>query len=280
MRAPYIIDRKKITLNESLTKMVISGWGKDAFENSVVEKISYLSDNLKVKGFLAYPKDTSKKYPCVIWNRGGVGNRGAIDEFTARGMYGLLASWGYCVFASQYRGTAGGEGREELGGKDVDDILNLIPLADEIPIADKSKWGIEGWSRGGMMTYIALTKSDKFKCAILVGAISDLKKNIKDNPDGLKNYKGFIGEDNFEEKIYERSAINFTDKLPAISYLILHGENDKTVSPSQSIIIAEKLKELNYKYELVIFDNGDHYLKNHRKEVDRLRKEWYSKYLN
>ena len=279
MNTSRIVERKEIILNDSLTKMVISGWGSEAFENSVVEKITYLSDALKVKGYIAYPKDSSKKYPCVIWNRGGAGSRGAIDEFTARGIYGQIASWGYCVFASQYRGNAGGEGNEELGGKDVNDILNLIPLADEIPLADKTKWGIEGWSRGGMMAYIALTKTEKFKCVVLVGAISDLKQNITDNPNGLKSYKEYLGEENLEQKITQRSAINFVDKLPHIPYLILHGGSDDTVSPVQSKRIAKKFKELHINHKIVIFENGDHYLKNYRKEVDKLRKMWYEKYL-
>ncbi len=279
MSASTIIERKQIRLNESQSRLVISGWGKDAFQNSIVEKITYLSDDLKVKGFIAYPKDTSKKYPCIIWNRGGAGNKGAIDEFTARGIYGQLAGWGYVVLASQYRGNAGGEGKEELGGEDVNDILNLIPLADEIPFADNTKWGIEGWSRGGMMTYLALNKIKKFSCAVLVGAISDLKQNSVDNPQMLKNYKELIGKENFEEKLIQRSAINFADKLPSIPYLIIHGGGDKIVSPLQSIEMSKKFHELKYTHRLVIFENDDHYLKNHRKEADELRKVWYAKYL-
>ncbi len=279
MSNSLIIDRKAISLNESLSKLAQSGWGIDVFENSVVEKITYLSDGLKLKGFIAYPKNSAKKYPCIIWNRGGYGNHGAIDEFTARGIYGQLASWGYVVFASQYRGNAGGEGKEELGGKDVNDILNLIPLADEIPVADRSIWGIEGWSRGGMMTYIALTKINMFKCAVLVGAISDLQQYITDNPDGFKNYQKYIGEENLEEKVFNRSAVNFVNKLPVIPYLIVHGGNDNVVSQSQSIRMAEELKKLGFDLKVVIFENDDHYLKTHRKEVDSLRKEWYAKYL-
>ena len=139
------LEREKIELNEAQTKMLISGWGKDVYENTIVERISYLSDNLKVKGYLAYPGDNSeKKFPCIIWNRGGYENRGAIDSFTARGIFGQIASWGYVVFTSQYRGNAGSEGKEELGGSDVNDILNLIPLADELEFTEKEKWGIPG----------------------------------------------------------------------------------------------------------------------------------------
>ena len=279
MLSSNIIDRKVISLNETQSKMIASGWGEEALNNSVVEKITYLSDGLKVKGFIAYPKNQTKKYPCVIWNRGGAGNRGAIDAFTARGIYGQLASWGYVVFASQYRGNAGGEGKEEFGGKDVNDVLNLIPLAEEIPNADKNKWGIEGWSRGGMMAYIALTKTKIFRCAILVGAISNLEQNPVITPDMRKFYVDQIGEDNFETELKKRSAVNFVSQLPNIPYLIIHGGDDKIISPDQSVEMSNKLTELKIYHKLTILENGDHYLKKHKRELDELRRMWFDKYL-
>ena len=199
-----IFNRKKIELNSSQIKMIRSGWGSEAYENSEVEKITYLSDGLKVKGYMAYPKEISGRIPCIIWNRGGMKESGAIDTFTARGIYGQIASWGYAVFASQYRGNAGGEGEEEFGGADVNDVLNLMPLAEEIPGTDQECWGIEGWSRGGMMTYLALLRSGNFKCAVLAGAISSLKMSAEDNPAAVENYKKIINGKNLEEELLRR----------------------------------------------------------------------------
>jgi dipeptidyl aminopeptidase/acylaminoacyl peptidase len=277
---PKIIERVKIELIESQTKMLISGWGKDVYENTVVEKIAYLSDGLKIKGYLAYPRENKgKKFPCIIWNRGGYENKGAIDKFSARGMYGLIASWGYVVFASQYRGNAGSEGKEELGGNDVNDILNLIPLADELPFADKNKWGIEGWSRGGMMTYFTLLKNSNFRCAVLVGAISDFKDYVVTSDNRNSIYKKIIGEENFEKKLELRTIINIADKLPDIPYLLMHGRSDETVPVEQTIELAKRFDDLNFTYQLKLFEEGDHYLKKHRKEVDELRRMWFDKYL-
>ena len=64
-----IINQKIIELSEQQNKMIISGWGSDALGKSVVEKITYVSDGLKVAGYIAYPKDDSQTYPCVIWCR-------------------------------------------------------------------------------------------------------------------------------------------------------------------------------------------------------------------
>lgn len=51
-----IIDREVIQLNETQTRMIMNGWGKAAIQNTVVEKIIYMSDNLRVKGYLSYPQ--------------------------------------------------------------------------------------------------------------------------------------------------------------------------------------------------------------------------------
>lgn len=276
---PKILHREIIHLTESQNKMIVSGWGEDVLNSTTVEKLDYLSDNLKVHGYVAYSNDHSKKYPCIIWNRGGYENNGVIDQFSARGMFGLIASWGYVVFASQYRGNAKSEGKDEIGGSDVNDILNMILLADEFEFADKESWGIEGWSRGGMMAYLTLLKNPNFKCAVLVGAISDFKNYVLTSDNRNSIYKKLIGEKDFETKLEERTIMHFADKLPDIPYLLMHGKSDETVPVEQSINIAARFKELNYDYHLMLFEGGDHYLKKHRKEVDILRKDWFNKYL-
>lgn len=285
-----ILSREEIQLNESQNKMIASGWEQDVLDNTITEKITYISDGLKVKGYISYPIDKLKKYPCVIWNRGGIENRGVIDSFTARGMFGQIASWGYVVFSSQYRGNDGGEGKDEFGGDDVNDVLNLIPLADEIDNADKSKWGIEGWSRGGMMTYLALTKTDNpnypsagFKCAIVSGGIANLRCSSDESPFMRRLYEVTMGRyqgEEFYQKCESRSIVKFADKLSKETpILIVHGTADVRVLPHDSIDLSYKLLELKIPFRLVMLEGGDHFMKKHRKEVDEMRKKWFEKYL-
>lgn len=277
---PKIVEREKINLSPIQQKMIKSGWGDDTIDKTTVEKITYLSDGLKVKGYIAYPHDTSQKYPCIIWCRGGIGNAGSIDEFNASGIFGQIASWGYVVFASQYRGNAGGEGKDEFGGDDVNDVLNLIPLAGEIECADKSCWGIEGWSRGGMMTYLTLTRTDLFKAAIVIGGIANLRCNSEESKFMKRLYEVTMGKsdtENFKSKCELRSIINFPEKLSRRTpILLLHGTADDRVLVHDSIDLSEKLKILNHLHELVLYENGDHFLKSHRKEVNEKRREWFN----
>jgi dipeptidyl aminopeptidase/acylaminoacyl peptidase len=278
-----IQERKKIVLPENQLQLIKSGWGEEAIYNTTVEKITYLSDGLKVTGYVAYPKNTSVKCPCIIWNRGGYGNAGAIDSFNAMGIFGQIANWGYMVFASQYRGNDGGEGKDEFGGSDINDILNLIPLANYFPQANSEIWGIEGWSRGGMMTYLTLTIEHRFKAAIVTGGIADLKCTT-DNSRFMKKLSARILDQLDNEKYIKdcnnRSIVNKADKLSKNTpLLILHGTADERVLPQDSLDLSYKLLENKIPFRLILLEGGDHFLKKHRKFVDSLRKEWFQKHL-
>ena len=117
--------------------------------------LTYLSDELKVRGFVVEPTGDGP-FPCIILNRGGnkelgAWNVGGIAMFVAK-----FAAAGYVVVAPQYRGNGGGEGIEEFGDSDVNDVVVLPKVLAELPKADTSRIGMFGWSRGGMMSYIAL----------------------------------------------------------------------------------------------------------------------------
>lgn len=60
------------------------------------------------------------------------------------------------MLASEYRGKGGGEGREELGGTDVNDVLSLFPLAHNLGYVDRGNVFMAGVSRGEMQTLLAL----------------------------------------------------------------------------------------------------------------------------
>ncbi|MBK8663087.1 MAG: prolyl oligopeptidase family serine peptidase [Ignavibacteriales bacterium] len=194
-------------------------------------------------------------------------------------MFGQLASWGFVVFASSYRASFNNELNDEFGGSDVDDILNLMEIAKEIPFADTSRWAMEGWSRGGMMTYLALRKRHDVKAAIISGGITDVAEcclNVPRIREALQQLVEIEGIGVYEK----RSAIHFADELPKdCKYLIIHGTKDETVSPLQAIKIAEKLLEQRLHFRLVLLEEADHFLKGKKKIVDELRREWLLKYI-
>ncbi len=277
-----IIEREIINLPEKHISMIKSGWGADSVDKAVVEKIVYLSDGYKVAGYLAYPRFISpgKKLPCIMWNRGGSKKRGVIDAFTARGIYGLMASWGYVIFASSYRGSIEGEGEDEFGGSDVNDIINLVHAAEDFPFADIQTWGIEGWSRGGMMTYLTLKQLSIFKAAVITCGISDLDLTFRANPELRARNYDLIKNWDYQKEVNARSAVKFADKLPGnTKYLLIHGNADTVVDVNQTLDLAKKFNEQKLFYRMIILEEGDHFLRNFRNEVDDARKKWFDRFL-
>lgn len=247
-----------------------------------ISGITYLSDGLKVKGLLVKPK-TAGEYPCVIFNRGGNRDFGALTIGHAAYLLGQIAKEGYIVIASQYRGNGGSEGQEEFGGKDVNDVLNLTEVLKEIEGADTDNIGMYGWSRGGMMTYIALTKTDKIKAAVVGGALADQYESIKDRPEMetavlaelVPNYQA-----NREEELTKRSAVQWADQFPKdVPILMLHGNADWRVKPEQSLKLAMQFEKYRVPYRLIMFEGGDHGISEHREEVNQQVINWFDRYL-
>ena len=272
-----ILSREEVSLNDVQNKLIISGWGKKVFDETVLCKIIYESGDKEIQGYLSYPKTKNVKYPLIIWNRGGSKADGRIDDFLAKGMFGEIASWGYVVLASNYREE------DEFGGKDLNDVMNLIPLSDEIENCDSENIGMEGWSRGGMMTYLALCRTDRIKCAVIISGLADLFRSENDRNGLAKIYKRLFGckdEDEFENRKKTRSAVYFADRINKdTKILLLHGTDDKEISYLDSVEMFEKLKDNGIGCRLELFEGGDHYLKQFRKETSDLRKKWFNKFL-
>lgn len=143
-----IIDQVPFELPDSIKVRDAKYFDWKLIETVNFYHITYLSDELRVKGYMSVPKQNGK-YLCIIWNRGGNRENSAISDYSFIALAGFLSYNGYVVVASQYRGNAGGEGKEEFGGKDIDDVLNLFPLLNNVENADTSRIGMEGSSRGG-----------------------------------------------------------------------------------------------------------------------------------
>jgi dienelactone hydrolase len=242
-------------------------------------KIRYMSDGLKISGFIYKPKDVSgKRLPAVIWNRGGAGDDTIITAANYLHFYEMhrLASEGFVVLASQYRGYDGGEGKDEVGGADTNDVLNLFPLARALGYVDMERVFMFGFSRGAQMTLQAVRRGAPVRAAAVVGAPTDMWLSFRENP-GIRdliqsNWAG--GEARREQNMEERSAVRWADKL-TVPVLILQGGADPAVSPAQALELARKLEEAGNLYELVVYARDDHFVtRNHE---DRLRRtiDWF-----
>ncbi len=245
-----------------------------------IHDITYMSDGLKVKGCLAQPKAPGI-YPATIWNRGGNREYGLVRPLVLR----PYAKNGYIAVASQYRGNGGGEGREEFGGADVNDVLNLIPLLKSMPNVAADKIGMGGYSRGGMMTYIALKEqtlrgTDDIKAACTVGGVSDLFITAKERRDMLTNVLIPLiggGPSKMPEEYEARSAVYWADKIN-VPLLIQHGETDWRVSVEQTQKLAQELYKHGKIYKLTTYPGDDHGLSGHNGGLPEIL-AWLDHYL-
>lgn len=271
-------ENTEVVLNEAERSLIKSGWGNETLEDVTLSKILYTSDGYNVEGYICKPKENRIKYPLILWNRGGDEKNGKLDDFLAWGILGEIASWGYIVLASQYRKN------DEFGGRELNDVMNILKIGMLLDDYDGMNIGVEGWSRGGMMTYQLLTKLKFIKCAVIVAGLADLRSNFERNSK-LKNkfYSVFenSNEDKINEEIKKRSAVEFYKEIDLDTpMLLIHGTNDNKVLYEDSVNMYMRLvDESRAEIQFETIEKGDHYLSRHRKEVQVLRKQWFDKYL-
>jgi len=241
-------------------------------------KIKYLSDGLKISGFIYKPKNTNgKNLPAVVWNHGMVeeGSKIGVENFNdIYDMYRLAAE-GFVILASQYRGIDSSEGNDEVAGADTDDVMNLFPLAKSLGYVDMDRVFMWGLSRGALMTLQAIKRGAPIKAAVVVGAPTDYVKRLQD-PGFINFVKGIWPdfEARKEEHARNRSAVLWADKI-SVPLLILQGGADLAVQPTEAMALAQKMQEAGNLYELIIYARDDHAV--NRNAEDRLRRtiDWF-----
>jgi len=259
-------------------------YSKDEFDSAkrstTVEclKIQYLSDGLKVVGFIVRPNIQGKRYPVILYNRGGFGEMGKIDTWNLLDFY-RFASSGFTVLASQYRGNDGGEGRDEVGGADVNDVINLMSLAATLPYVDTNNVFLYGLSRGGMMTLLTLKRGIVVNAAAVLGAVFDLEPFQQRAPGIFEHATKLIPDypSRGAETLKERSAMNWPERV-TVPLLIMQGGDDQEVPASEALAFASKLSALHKVYELVVYAEDIHEAAHNRLDRDARIIAWFQRY--
>lgn len=278
-----VVQRDTVRISASLEAYLArTAPAGQAPERLVLQRITYLSGGLRVRGYVAEPAGGTR-LPAVIYNRGGNREFGALNDSTAALLLGPLALRGYVVVASQYRGNAGGEGREEFGGSDVDDVLSLLPLLDAEPRVDATRIGMFGWSRGGMMTYLALARTRRIRAAVVGSGLADAFETVRRRPEMERAVFAELVPGwprSRQQALRARSAVQWADRLhKETPILLLHGSADWRVHPTEALRMAQALYDARHPFRFVFFEGGDHGLAEHRPEVLRLVGEWMDRYV-
>lgn len=238
-------------------------------------KISYKSDDVVVNGLLIEPKQNGV-YPVVIFNRGGNRDFAPLNLETLINYTSRIAAEGFVIIGSNYRD------KDEFGGKDLNDVLNLFDVLNEIPKANSNCVGMFGWSRGGMMTYLRLANSDRIKTAVVGNGPSNMLEIANARPvletkvlaECIPNYY-----ENKEAELKKRSSVFWPEKLcKSSSLLILSGLKDNRQNPEQAKVFAKKLDSLNYNYVLKEVET-DHFFSDQKPLLQTTLVNWFNEHL-
>ncbi len=231
------------------------------FSKKVFFKIKANDVELNAWKILPSDFDESKKYPVLMFVYGGPGINTVNDSWDGGNTFWFqhLASKGYIVVSVDNRGT-GSRGEafkkityKQLGKYETEDQIASAKYLSTLPYVDGSRIGIFGWSYGGYMSSLCITKgADVFKAAIAVAPVSNWRyyDNIyterymqtpQENADGYDN----------------NSPINHVEKLKG-NYLLVHGMADDNVHYQNAVEMSAALIKANKQFAEMMYPNKNH----------------------
>lgn len=257
----------------------------------VCYRFIYEVDGTLVEGHVVKPADSAgKKLPAIIYNRGGNDEMGMSTNRTLYDIHIEFARKGFVVISSQYRGaliwpkeTTLNIGKDEFGGRDVDDVKALIPILDGMAEVDGNRIGMFGISRGGMMTYMAAKNNPRIKTIVVWAGVSDhwgwaIHRTEMEQFVFARLIPDYAS--NKEQVLRDRSVIYWLDQLDKnLPVLLLHGDADDRVLVDNSIKLAAKLKARGQVHKLIVYPKADHGLNPFREQANEEIAQWFGQWL-
>jgi dipeptidyl aminopeptidase/acylaminoacyl peptidase len=228
----------------------------DGLEEKIdVQVVTYLSQGLRVKGYLCIPVEKEEEQlPGLIYCRGGIHRVGMVR--LPRMM--KLALRGYVVFAPVYRGNLGGEGREDFGGHDRQDLVNAVAVLRSHPRVRKGKIPLLGFSRGALMALLAAVECPEIGAIAVWGGVSDLFLTYEERVDLRRMLRRVVGHPVKESNAYRlRSPRFWVDRMNS-PVLIIHGSEDNQVSVRHAHLLAEAMEQAGHIYAMRLYDGLGH----------------------
>ena len=251
------VQNKVVNQSEKLKKLL------DQYDLGSAELIKVPnSKGDTLNGWMLKPAhfDAGKKYPVLFCNYGGPGSQQVANRFGAVSMWHqLLAQNGFIIVSVDNTGT-GYRGEEfkkktylQLGKYEIEDQIDAAKYLGTLPYVDRERIGHWGWSYGGFMSSLAITKgADVFKAVIAVAPVTSWRfydniytERYMRTPQ--ENAKGY--DDN--------SPINFTDRIKG-RFLIIHGTADDNVHFQNSVEMIKALVKSNIDFESAYYPNKNH----------------------
>lgn len=204
--------------------------------------------------------DPARRYPTLLYVYGGPGSQTVLNSWQNGGLwYRMLAQEGILVVSVDNRGT-GFRGEEfkkmtylQLGKYETEDQIEAAKYLVRAGLSDATHIGIYGWSYGGYMATLGMTKgADYFSTGIAVAPVTTWRyydniyterymRTPQENPDGYD----------------QNSPINHADKMHG-NYLIVHGTADDNVHAQNALDMITALVDADVDFEMFLYPNSNH----------------------
>jgi dipeptidyl aminopeptidase/acylaminoacyl peptidase len=209
------------------------------------------------------------KLPALIYCRGGIGKVGRVKTQWIE----QFANHGYAVFAPSYRGNEGGEGRDEFGGADQEDVLAAYRFVQNLPFVQKDRISVMGFSRGSINATKLTVQSTGISKLILWSGVSDLSQTYEERIDLRRMLKRVIGgtPNKLPAEYESRSPLLMANEIQC-PILLIHGTDDVQVDFSHSLHMYNKLMELQSDVTFHRYEGLEHHFpaQIHIQAVDRM----------
>ena len=224
-------------------------------------------DGLEIEGVLMLPVGyASGRFPLIVQVHGGPESNhtnGWLSRYANPGQ--AFCARGYGVLFSNYRGSTG-RGLEfaasafgDPAGAEFDDIVDGVDHLIAEGLVDGERVGVTGGSYGGYATYwLSTYHSDRFAAGVGMVGVSDLvsKRFLTDIP--YEDQYVHMGKPVREswDLMLERSPVRYADRSRT-PLLILHGDRDTRVHPSQSQELYRAMKMAGHPSVRLIWYPGE-----------------------
>lgn len=228
-------------------------------------------DGLQIPAYLTRPAGPQDRpRPTVVLVHGGPYVR---DQWAWNAEVQRLAQAGYVVFQPQFRGSSGfGRRLEEAGFRQwgramQDDISDGVLHLVQRGIADPARVCIVGASYGGYAAmWAAIQSPQHFRCAVSMAGVSDLAEQLAGSwrDDSTRQSRAFmhqrVGDPERDREALDAVSPRRHAARAAVPLLIVHGDLDRRVLPSQSKAMVDALRQAGRPVEWLSVDGAGHTL--------------------
>ena len=191
--------------------------------------------------------------------------------FTSRGIGIIDVNYGGSSgYGREYRNRLLGQ----WGVVDVEDSVAAAQALADAGDADAARLGIRGGSAGGWTTVAALVQTESFAAGAAYYPVTDLLPFAEDTHDFESRYlDGLIGPLPEARDLYvERSPLTHLHQLRT-PILLLQGDDDKVVPPSQPQAVADALAGTGVPHAYLLFAGEQHGFRKAESNITALESE-------